>query len=218
MLLIPNKKKKIINKEFKNKNKLTIKKQLNIFLVSNANSNLLYSFTNYQYFNSAYLQNIFKLNLREKYLNSLNIIPKKTTKYILFKAKFKNFKRFGIKYFNEVLYMLIINFWLKNSKNIALFIKRKLDNVHFKRHRAYFLFFFRLIRRYIVPNFNLFKLKGVTLKFKGKLARGGNSRKKTMFFWKGYYSLSNKHLRLNRNKWDVWTKTGTVGCTLQIFF
>jgi len=167
---------------------------------------------------SIYLQNIFKLNLKEKYINALYTIPHKTTKYILFKMRFKSFKFFKIKYFNEVLFMLIINFWLKNAKNISLFIKRKLDSVHFKRHRAYFLFFFRLIKKYIVPNFTILKLRGVTLKFKGKLGRGGNSRKKTMFFWRGYYSLSNKFLALNRNKWDVWTKTGTVGCTLQIFY
>ena len=182
------------------------------------NTKIYYSFLHYQNFNSIYLQNIFQLNLKEKYINALHTIPKKTAKYILFKTRFKNFKYFGIKYFNEVLYMLIVNFWLKNAQNISLFIKRKLDSVHFKKHRAYFLFFFRLIRRYIVPNFVILQVKGVTLKFKGKLARGGNARKKTMFFWKGYYSLSNKLLALNRNKWDVWTKTGTVGCTIQIFF
>jgi hypothetical protein len=39
-----------------------------------------------------------------------------------------------------------------------------------------------------------------------------------MFYRRGLYSLSNKSLSLNRNKWDVWTKTGTFGCTFQIFY
>ena len=34
---------------------------------------------------------------------------------------------------------------------------------------AKFVIFFRLIRRYIVPNFVILQVKGVTLKFKGKL-------------------------------------------------
>lgn len=45
-------------------------------------------------------------------------------------------------------------------------------------------------------------LRGISLKFKGKLGRGGNSRKKTLFYKKGYYSLSNKLLCLHRNSWD----------------
>lgn len=81
-----------------------------------------------------------------------------------------------------------------------MYIKKKLDSVHFKKHRMYFLFFFRILNRYILPNFQILQIKGITLKFKGKLGRGGNARKKTMFYHKGYYSLSNKFLSLNRNK------------------
>jgi hypothetical protein len=39
-----------------------------------------------------------------------------------------------------------------------------------------------------------------------------------MFYKKGEYSLSNKLLAMNSYKWDIWTKTGTVGCTMRIFF
>lgn len=50
-----------------------------------------------------------------------------------------------------------------------------------------------------MPNFRILKLKGITLKFKGKLGRGGNARKKTIFYHKGYYSSTNKMLALNKN-------------------
>jgi hypothetical protein len=174
---------KYSKKKLFNIKKLQKKHHKDLQLITlNKNKKFYYSFLYYQYFTSIYLQNIFKFNLREKYLNALNTIPKKTTKYILFRMRFKSFKYFKIKYFNEVLFMLIVNFWLKNPKNVALYIKRKLDSVHFKRHRAYFLFFFRILKKYITPNFDILRLKGVTLKFKGKLGRGGNSRKKTMFF------------------------------------
>jgi hypothetical protein len=39
-----------------------------------------------------------------------------------------------------------------------------------------------------------------------------------MFYKSGYYSLSNKMLSLNTQKWDVWTKTGSVGCTMRVFY
>ena len=80
------------------------------------------------------------------------------------------------------------------------YIRTKLDTVHFKKHRKYFLFFFKIIKVYIIPNFEFLNIKGVKLQFKGKLARGGNSRKKTMRLKKGFFSLSNKCLSLNQHK------------------
>jgi hypothetical protein len=114
--------------------------------------------------------------------------------------------------------MFLVCVWLKNSKLLCKFIKRKLDSVHFKKHRSYFLFFFKILNLYVIPNLTLLKVKGITLKFKGKLGRGGNSRKKTTFYHKKYYSLSNKCLSLNQHKWNVWTQTGAVGCVFQIFY
>lgn len=172
----------------------------------------------YQFFNTYYLKCIYNINLKEKNINTINIIPKKIISQILFKIRNVNYKQFGVKYLNEVVHLFLLNMWLKNSKNICKFIKKKLDNVHFKKHRGYFLFFFKILNKYIVPNFKLLQLKGVVLTFKGKLAKGGNARKKTLSYKNGYYSLSNKMLSLNTNKWDVWTKTGTVGCTIRIFY
>jgi len=111
-LLLPFLIKKEKTSLLKKKNFLTKKKKLNsitIHLVSKKKKHF-YSFFIYQNFMSIYLQNIFKLNLKEKYINALYTIPHKTTKYILFKMRFKSFKFFKIKYFNEVLFMLIINF------------------------------------------------------------------------------------------------------------
>lgn len=172
----------------------------------------------YQQFNLYYLRSIFNINLIEKNLNAVDTLPKKLAKKILFKTRYKHFKAFNIKYFNETAYMFLISIWLKNPKNVCKFIKKKLDSVHFKQHRRYFLFFFKILNRYIIPNAKLLQIKGLTLRFKGKLGRGGNARKQTKFYHKGYYSLSNKFLALNYNSWDVWTKTGTIGCVFRIFY
>ena len=177
-----------------------------------------YNCLQYQNYNLHYLQHIFKINLTEKNINMAHALPNQLSRYILFKTRRIRLKSFNIKYFNEIAYMVLVNVWLKNSKNICKFIRNKLDNVHFKFHRKYFLFFFQIFNKYVLPNFKLLHLKGITLKFRGKLGRGGNSRKKTLFYKKGYYSLSNKLLCLHRNSWDSWTKTGSIGCTFQLFF
>ena len=203
---------------YQNTNKYIYLNKFNIFFLKKNN---LFKFTlykNYQLFNTHYLKNIYKIAIKEKNINAINILPKNLSKKILFKTRKINYKNFNIKYFNEVIYLFLVNVWLKNSKNICKYIKKKLENVHFKKHKSYFLFFFKIISKYITSNFNLLKLKGLTLTFRGKLSKGGNSRKKVMSLKKGYFSLSNKLLILNTNKWDVWTKTGTFGCTMQLFY
>ncbi len=172
----------------------------------------------YQFFNCVYLQNIYKIQLKEKNINSIKILPKKLTNIVLYQVRHINFKNFNIKYFNEIAHLFLINIWLKNLKNICKYIKKKLDSVHFKKHRFYFLFFFKILNKYIKPNATTLQIKGLYLVFRGKLGKGGNSRKKVMFYKYGYYSLSNKLLCLNTHKWDIWTKTGTVGCTMRLFY
>jgi len=136
----------------------------------------------YHFFNTKYLQYIYNINIKEKNINAIKLLPKSINKFILYKTRNMSFKSFKIKYFNEVIYLFLINIFLKNSKNICKFIKKKLENVHFKEHRRYFLFFFRILNEYIRDNFKLLKINGLIMKFKGKLGRGGNSRTKTMRF------------------------------------
>ncbi len=193
-------------------------KDFTIFFIKVDNTYQYKAFMHYQFFTINYLQNIFKIHLKEKNINALNSLPPKITKHLMFKVRHLSFKQFGVKYFNEVAHLFVLNIWLKNSKNICKFMKKKLDSVHFKKHKGYFLFFFRILTKYIVPNFDILRVKGVKLIFKGKLAKGGNARKRTMFYKRGLYSLSNKLLSINMNKWDIWTKTGSVGCTMQIFY
>lgn len=194
------------------------KTSLDIFFIDQNNKNKISNHKLYQFFNSVYLQNIYKIKLKEKNINSINILPQKLTNIVLFKVRHVNFKNFNIKYFNEIAHLFLINIWLKNLKNLCKYMKKKLDTVHFKKHRFYFLFFFKILNKYIKPNFQSLQIKGIYLVFRGKLGKGGNSRKKVMFYKSGYYSLSNKLLCLNTQKWDVWTRTGTVGCTMRVFY
>jgi hypothetical protein len=143
---------------------------------------------------------IYNISFKEKNINAIKILPKAINKHILYKTRNISFKSFKIKYFNEVIYLFLVNIFLKNSKNICKFIKKKLEYVHFKEHRKYFLFFFKIIKQYIKNNFKILKINGILMKFKGKLARGGNSRTKTVFFRVGKTSPGDKSLALNSNK------------------
>lgn len=189
-----------------------------IFFVDTSNSYKFGTYRFYQMFNAIYLQSVYNVAVCEKNVNVLKTIPKKLVKIFSYKVQNISFKQFSIKYFNEVAYLFLISSWSKNLKPICKYIKKRLDNTHFKKHRSYFLFFFRILNKYIKPNFEQLKIKGLYLVFRGKLGRGGNSRKKVMFYKKGEYSLSNKLLAMNSHKWDIWTKTGSVGCTMRIFY
>lgn len=189
-----------------------------LFFIEKSNKNKLRAYKLYQFFNINYLKNIYDINLKEKNINSLYTLPNNLIKLIIFDLKNIHFKKFNIKYFNEIACLFLINLWLKNIKNIAKYIKKQLDNVHFKKHRSYFLFFFKILTKYAKPNFKYLQLKGLVLEFRGKLGKGGNSRKKVMSYKYGQYSLSNKMLAINSYKWDIWTKTGSVGCYMKIFY
>jgi hypothetical protein len=171
-----------------------------LFLLNFKDKKKIEAYYNMQQINTMYLENVYKIKLKEKNINAITILPYEFTKSILMRTRYKSYKRFNIKYFNEVAYLFVLNIFLKNSKHICKYIKKKLESVHFKRHRAYFLFFNKILSKFIRPNFKILQIRGITLKFKGKLGRGGNSRTKTMFYRRGLYSLSNKSLSLNRNK------------------
>ena len=154
----------------------------------------------FQLYNLQYLQSFYNISLREKNINAISVLPKEVTNYILYKTINQSFKPFKIKYFNEVLCLFLVNIFLKNSKNICKFIKKKLEIVHFKEHRKYLLFFIKILKKYVKNNFTILKVSGVVLKFKGKLGQGGNSRTKTMHFKAGRTSQGDRGLCLNNNK------------------
>jgi hypothetical protein len=182
-------------------NIVKIKKDIFFLLfVENSNKKRRLFSELYKLYSAQYLQNIYNVRITEKNINAISILPKRMTKFILYKTRNKSYKGFKIKYFNEVIYLFLVNIFLKNSKNICKFIKKKLEKVHFKEHRRYFLFFFKIINEYIKSNFKLLKIDGLLMKFKGKLGRGGNSRTKTMFFRLGKTSQGDKDLALNTNK------------------
>jgi hypothetical protein len=92
---------------------LSIKKNnpsfYNLFFIETNNKNKFSGFKFFQFFTALYLQNIYKINLKEKNVNAISVLPRKLSKDFLFKVRNLNFKQFNIKYFNEVGYLFLVN-------------------------------------------------------------------------------------------------------------
>ncbi len=80
-----------------------------IFFIKIDNTYHYKAFMHYQFFTINYLQNIFKIHLKEKNINALNSLPPKITKHLMFKVKHLSYKQFGVKYFNEVAHLFVLN-------------------------------------------------------------------------------------------------------------
>lgn len=93
---------------YKNLNLNKNKKYMLFFLEQN-NKNKFPAFKIFQLFTALYLQNIYKINIKEKNINTINTLPKQLSKTFLYKVRNTNFKQFNIKYFNEVGYLFLIN-------------------------------------------------------------------------------------------------------------
>jgi hypothetical protein len=81
----------------------------NIFFVDQNNKYKFNVYRYYQFFNINYLKNIYKINLKEKNINTLTILPKKVTRNLLYKVRNISFKQFNVKYFNEVAHLFLVN-------------------------------------------------------------------------------------------------------------
>jgi hypothetical protein len=95
---------------FKSKLFTVAKTQPNIFFLFKMDKkNIYYSHLYYQNYNLYYLQHIFKINLAEKNINMANALPEQLSRYVLFKTRRIRLKSYNIKYFNEIVYMVLVN-------------------------------------------------------------------------------------------------------------
>ena len=76
----------------KTKNKTYI-----LFFLEQNNKNKFPAFKIFQLFTSVYLQSIYKINIKEKNINTINILPKQLSKSFLYKVRNTNFKQNSLK-------------------------------------------------------------------------------------------------------------------------
>lgn len=95
--------------KYNNNNHNLVNFKYDIFLLTQNNDNKFLNFKFFQLYTLVYLQNIYKIKLQEKNINCIDILPMHLTQNFLFKVRYTNFKQLGIKYFNEVGYLFLVN-------------------------------------------------------------------------------------------------------------
>lgn len=117
----------------------------------------------------------------------------------------------------NILDIFFYCFKYKNLDFLVKYIKLLFKNVNFFKHQ-YLLFFLRYIFKcFNTTLFNNFNVLGIFMKFHGKIAKAGNSRKKR--YTLQYNTISTAY---NKNylidKFQITTFTGVVGCTVILSF
>lgn len=93
-----------------------------------------------------------------------------------------------------------------------------METIHFKQHKKCFTLIDEFTYLIIVRGMELRLVRGYTLFFRGKLARGGSVRKKYLFLRRGQFSGSSKKLQFFYQKFLIRTATGVVGGQLSIYY
>jgi hypothetical protein len=132
------------------------------------------------------------------------------SKYIyLFKKPYINYK-----YIFEIFYN---TFKYKNINFLVIFLKNLFKNVNFYKHQ-FLLFYLRCFMKLLnLPIFREFKVNGIFIKFHGKIAKAGNSRRKKFLLQHQVISTAYKNNYIVE-KFQLHSFTGVVGCTLILSF
>ena len=146
-----------------------------------------------------------KFNELDKNLNTLLF-----SKYsYLFKKPYINYM-----YIFEIFYNV---FKYKNINFLVFFLKNLFKNVNFYKHQ-FLLFYIRCFMKLLeLPLFKEFNVNGVYIKFHGKIAKAGNSRRKKFLIQHQVISTAYKNNYIVE-KFQLHSFTGVVGCTLILSF
>ena len=94
----------------------------------------------------------------------------------------------------EILEIIIITLQKQDLQIILLYIKKKLEQTHFKRHKKILSIFFDVLRKNKVI-FDLTNTKGFSFDIRGKVGVSGNAKKRHIFFAIGKISTTSQNLK-----------------------
>ena len=129
-----------------------------------------------------------------------------------------NYKFSTIFFLNEFLDILFLAFRLRNMDIILPYINKILKSLIIYQHKIFFDFFFKLIKGYFGPHFSLYGVAGISIKIKGKVGVGGNSRKRWIKLVTGKTTTTDfikDTLTINKL---LNTTTGALGFKMVIFY
>lgn len=94
-----------------------------------------------------------------------------------------------------------------------MFVKRFFKHVNFFKHKFLIFYIRKCVRMLRMSLFQLYGINGLYLRFHGKIAKAGNSRKQKYLLT--YNSITTNHSsNYLIEKFQIFTFTGSIGCTI----
>lgn len=112
---------------------------------------------------------------------------------------------------SEFIEIAVIMLYSKDVQLFSGWLKKVLENMHFKIHRKFFYLLKIIFYNFFLIYFKYFGCMGFFFKVKGKIGLGGNSKKKRNIVKFGKYSLTQKSLKISYNQGVIRTYSGTLG-------
>ena len=112
----------------------------------------------------------------------------------------------------EIFIMTSIKFDLQI---LLLYIKKKIEASHFKKHKKILSIIFDIIKKNKVV-LVVTGIKGFSFDIRGKVGVAGNAKKRHVFFSLGKISTTSQNLKSQWQQISVWTPTGQMGVTCLI--
>lgn len=182
--------------------------------VSDLNTNMFFYFL----YQQQYFSSIYKTPVLLKNINSVDIIPYSTLKYLINSVKHIKWKRYFIMHGNEIVELLFISLWLKNLKLFMDWMKKHFEKTNLKKHRKLFLLLNLLLGKFIW-NYNIFlNLQGLRVSLIGKFGKAGSVRKTRRYIRRGKCSYTTKKIALINQTNVIRTLTGVFSIKMEVFF
>lgn len=106
----------------------------------------------------------------------------------------------------------------KDPELIMQAIVDTFEQMHYSKHKLLFRLWRYLITIFPKVYMNFYRVGGLKLEFRGKLAVGGNSKKRAYLFKVGLNSNSSKITKTLLKQGVVRTATGVLSCNLSIYY
>ena len=150
------------------------------------------------------IANRSSINKHPDYLNVIN------NTYLLVKKIYKR----SVRHFNlyNFIYILISSLVLNDIIIFKNFVLKKMSGVRFKKHKrllSMFRYAFRLATSFF---FYRGAIKGFFFYLSGKIGIGGSVKRKVWKYSTGSVNLSCKKSKVKYQLFQVWTRTGCLGC------
>lgn len=209
-------------------NNFFFSKTLNFYFLFK--NNIFYNFqkknnkTNFFFFNF-FLQKYFSQKIKSKcyiQLCTKNFFFFNHNKYfnwiIILIKKLNILNLINLNLIKKFLEIFLIFMYTKDTFFLANWLKITMEGLYYKNHKKFLMFFKNILFFLFKYLKTFFLIRGLNFVLRGKIALGGNSKKKIFKLNIGCCSLTTKKSLVNYNKNFLKTISGTLGYSIFIFF